>query len=222
MRRRPYRSRSRRSWGMAYRPYGGRKVQTWQKVLLALLLACLVGFGALRGVIRGSSRTVLAAGEPQVMVIFGCKVEPDGPGPMLTDRLETACTYLAHHDEIEVVVAGGKGDDEHQSEAEAMAGYLTARGIEADRIHLEDQSRNTWQNVNYTLELMEQEGLSTDGGVVLVSSGFHLARIKLLWHRAGGGEPVSTLAAPVSSLGSKVQMYFREPMALVKSYCVDR
>ena len=59
--------------------------------------------------------------------------------------------------------------------------------------------------------------------VVLVSSGFHLARIKMLWARAGGrAENVSTLAAPVSHAPSAVKMFFREPLALVKSFVFDR
>ena len=64
-----------------------------------------------------------------------------------------------------------------------------------------------------------------------MSSGFHLARIGLLWDRArterlaGEASPaqsVSTLAAPASHLPSRVQMFFREPFALVKSFVFDR
>lgn len=115
-----------------------------------------------------------------------------------------------------------------------MYDYLTAHGVDGGNIYLEDQSRNTWQNVNYTLDLMGEVGVSSDittgateglnpgGDVVLVSSGFHLARIELLWARAGGTDAPSTLAAPVSHKLSAVQMFFREPLALVKSFLFDR
>ena len=115
-----------------------------------------------------------------------------------------------------------------------MYDYLTAHGVNGDNIYMEDQSRNTWQNVNDTLDLMGEVGMSVDlttgetaglnpgGDVVLVSSGFHLARIQMLWARAGGVGRVSTLAAPASHIPTAIHMFFREPLALVKSFVFDR
>jgi len=58
---------------------------------------------------------------------------------------------------------------------------------------------------------------------VLVSSDFHLSRILMLWQRATGRtDNVTTLPAPVSHAPSRVQMFFREPLALVKSFVFDR
>ena len=121
-------------------------------------------------------------------------------------------------------MARGKGDDEHQSEARAMADYLEDHGVAPERIILEDQSRNTWQNVNNTLALLRAGAAPQyNGNVLLVSSDFHLTRIGMLWRRAAGEDCVlSTLAAPVSHLPSRVQMFFREPFALVKSFLFDR
>ena len=60
-------------------------------------------------------------------------------------------------------------------------------------------------------------------GVVLVSSGFHLTRARLLWERASGGAgELSTLAAPCTHVPSRLKMYIREPFALVKSFLFDR
>ena len=61
------------------------------------------------------------------------------------------------------------------------------------------------------------------GSYVLVSSDFHLTRILMLWGRAAGTTAnVTTLPAPVSHAPSRVQMTFREPLALVKSFLFDR
>lgn len=57
-----------------------------------------------------------------------------------------------------------------------MYDYLVEYGVEPERIWQEDQSHNTWQNVRYTLALLEEKGADTSAGVVLVSSGFHLTR----------------------------------------------
>ena len=212
--------------------YGGRK-HTLRNILLILLALGVLCFAALEVYIGVRSKTSVA-GNPQTMVIFGCKVEPWGPSVLLQDRLDTALDYLKDHPDMKVVVTGGKGDDEHQSEAQCMYDYLTAHGVNGENIYLEDQSRNTWQNVNYTMDLMGEVGTSVNaatgevdnsmnpgGEVLLVSSGFHLSRIQMLWARAGGtGEP-STLAAPVSHRPSAVRMFFREPLALVKSFVFD-
>lgn len=210
----------------SYRPYGGRKKPVWLPVLLAAVLLFALGFAALEILVLSGGRTQVAAGEgePEVMVIFGCKVNPDGPSVLLRDRLDTAMAYLADHPDMTVVVTGGKGDDEHQSEARAMADYLEDHGVAPERIILEDQSRNTWQNVNNTLALLRAGAAPQyNGNVLLVSSDFHLTRIGMLWRRAAGEDCVlSTLAAPVSHLPSRVQMFFREPFALVKSFLFDR
>ena len=165
------------------------------------------------------------------MVVFGCQMRPDGPSILLKDRLDTALAYWEEHPDIKIVVTGGKGDDEHVSEAQGMYDYLTAQGVDGEQIYREDRARNTWQNVNNTLDLMEREGWDLAGDVLLVSSGFHLARIEMLWDRARddrlAGEVyhdqyIFTLAAPVSHAPSAVQMFFREPLALVKSFLFDR
>ena len=74
-----------------------------------------------------------------------------------------------------------------------------------------------------TLELFQSGEAADTEQVLLVSSDFHLTRIQMLWNRAsGGGDTLSTLAAPVSHFPSRVQMFFREPFALVKSFLFDR
>lgn len=220
---------------MDYKSYRGnspqRKKRHWLAALLALIVAGALAFGALELVIwRGAQgRTAQAGDGPEVMVIFGCQVRKDGPSILLRDRLDTALAYLEDHPDTRVVVSGGKGDDEHQSEAQAMYDYLTAHGVSDAKILMEDQSRNTHQNIRNTLELLDGgpfwDSIVTPGQCryVLVSSDFHLARILMLWGRAAGRlDNVSTLPAPVSHAPSRVQMTFREPLALVKSFLFDR
>lgn len=217
----------------SYRRYKGNSPQNkkrhWLAALLVLVILGVLGFGALEVYIGLHSRgkTVWGDANPQVMVIFGCQMRRDGPSILLKDRLDTALAYWEERPDVKIVVTGGKGDDEHVSEAQGMYDYLTAHGVDGENIYREDQSRNTWQNVNNTFALMEREGWNLSDDVLLVSSGFHLARIELLWSRARAGIPgaggyICTLAAPVSHAPSQVQMFFREPLALVKSFLFDR
>ena len=145
-----------------YKPYAGRKKRLWVKCLAALIALGLLCFAALEVYIGVHSRTDII-GNPQTMVIFGCQVKPWGPSILLQDRLDTALSYLEDHPDMNIVVAGGKGDDEHMSEAQCMYDYLTAHGVDGENIHMEPQSRNTWQNVNYTLDLMGEVGTTPRG-----------------------------------------------------------
>lgn len=214
---------------MSYQPiwngrsgYGGKRMPLWKRLILIAVCAAVVLFGGLRLFVSLNSHTVLN-GTPQIMVIFGCQVKQDGPSVLLQDRLDTALTYWNENPNLTIVVSGGKGDDEHQSEAQCMYDYLVKNGVDKACILMEPQSRNTWQNVNYSLALLREKGYDTETDVILVSSGFHLGRIKMLWERAAGTtETISTLSAPVSHFPSAVQMFFREPLAVVKSFLLDR
>ena len=104
-----------------------------------------------------------------------------------------------------------------------MYDYLTAHGVDGEQILLEDQSHNTVQNLRYTVDLLAKAGYDTTADMVVVSNGFHLTRVRMLWNRGCGGDyNLSTLAAPSSHLPSRLSMYLREPFALVKSWLLDR
>ena len=201
------------------RRYRGRR-PIWQKVLLVLLLVGVLTFAALAAAVGWGSYSQVYA-QPQAVVVLGCQVRQDGPSVLLQDRLDTALAYLTEHPELPVVVSGGQGEDEPISEAQCMSDYLTEHGVEAGRIYLEDQSHNTSQNLIFTRTVLEELGLDVgETHVLIISNGFHLTRARMLAERYGYGQ-VSTLAAPVSHLPSAVQMFFREPLALAKSFIFD-
>lgn len=200
--------------------YKGKRVHIWLKVLLALILAGVMAFAALLGVVLSGAHDHIT-GDPQVMIILGCQVRESGPSVMLRDRLDEALAYLEEHPDMTVVVSGGQGENEPTTEAKAMADYLVEHGIEEDNILLEDQSHNTAQNLHYSMAVLEEAEVDLSEGVLVVSNGFHLTRAEMLAERAGF-EEVSTLAAPSSHLLSRLHMYIREPLALVKSFLFDR
>lgn len=194
----------------------------WFRVLLAVLIAGVLAFGGLLGAVLWGSYDHVQ-GDPQIMVILGCQVKPWGPSVLLQDRLDKALSYLEDHPDLTVVVSGGQGPDEHISEAQCMYDYLTAHGVDGEQILLEDQSHNTVQNLRYTVDLLAKAGYDTTADMVVVSNGFHLTRVRMLWNRVcGGDDNLSTLAAPSSHLPSRLKMYLREPLALVKSFLFDR
>lgn len=182
-------------------------------VLIYSVLLCVVLHGA-RDRVTQPNRT---------MIVLGCQVYPWGPSVLLQDRLDTALEYLENNSDLTVIVSGGQGPDEHTSEAQVMADYLEDKGIAPERILLEDRSHNTWQNLFNTARLMQEHGLPADQGVILVSSGFHLTRARMLWERiTGQAENLDSLSAPSSHAPSRLWMHIREPLALVKSFFFDR
>ena len=200
--------------------YKGNRFTTWVKVLLALIGAGILAFALLLGAVLYGAYDHIS-GDPQVMIVLGCQVRRDGPSVLLRDRLDEALSYLEDHPGMTVVVSGGQGPDEPTTEAQAMADYLVANGVEEENILLEDDSHNTTQNFQYSSDLLEEEEIDCSGGVLVVSNGFHLTRARMLAERAGF-DNVSTLAAPASHLPSRLYMYVREPLALVKSFVFDR
>jgi uncharacterized SAM-binding protein YcdF (DUF218 family) len=82
-----------------------------------------------------------------------------------------------------LIVSGGKGSDERVSEADAMAGYLVARGFPADRIQREDQSANTEENLAYTKVIMDR--LRPGATCAIVTSNYHVFRTAMIARRVG-------------------------------------
>ena len=200
--------------------YKGNRFPRWAKVLLALIGAGVLSFAILLGLVLSGSYDHIS-GDPQVMIILGCQVRQNGPSVLLQDRLDEALGYLEDHPDMTVVVSGGQGDDEPTTEAQAMAEYLMEHGVEEENIIQENFSHNTAQNFQYTMKHLQSQKVDYSDGVLVVSNGFHLTRARMLAERAGF-DNVSTLAAPESHLPSRLYMYIREPLALVKSFVFDR
>lgn len=212
--------KSARSSKIEVHSYRGRRFSGWFKLVLALVLAGVLIFGALLGQVLTGARDDLE-GDPQAMVILGCQLHDWGPSIMLQDRLDKALEYLELHPDITVVVSGGQGENEPTSEAQGMADYLIEHGFDSENIILETQSHNTNQNLRYSAQHLADAGVDIKDGVVIVSNGFHLTRAKMLAGRAGY-ENISVLAAPSSHMPTRLKMYIREPLALVKSFVFDR
>ena len=202
------------------RSYKGRRLAGWIKVLAALVLAGALCFALLLGQVLAGSRDDVN-GDPKAMVVLGCQVKPWGPSVLLQDRLDKALEYLTAHPDVTVVVSGGQGPEEPSTEAQAMEDYLAEHGVSRERIIQENLSHNTDQNLRWSARHLAEAGIDVKDGVIIVSNGFHLTRVRMLAGRIGY-ENVSTLAAPSSHIPSRLKMYIREPIALVKSFVLDR
>lgn len=72
----------------------------------------------------------------------------------------------------------GAGED--ITEASAMKNFLLGKGIDKNKIIMEDQSKNTMENLAFSKKIMECKGFKT---AVVVSNKYHLKRVSLMSKR---------------------------------------
>ena len=203
-----------------YRPYEGKRWPLWRKAVLALLLAGALAFGALFGAVMYGAYDHIQ-GEPRLMVILGCQVKPWGPSILLQDRLDKALDYLEEHPDIPAVLTGGTGYGEEISEARCMYDWLTARGVDPDRLILEEQAEDTSENFALARPLLEEAGVDpARDAVAVVTNDFHIARARLIAQKKGYGHTVG-VPAPLPWLHLEVNYFLREAFAMVKSLVFD-
>ena len=111
------------------------------------------------------------------IVVLGAKVHPDGRlSRTLLWRCERGWELWRDGLSGELIVCGGQGGDEPCTEAQAMAARLEELGVPRGRIHTEDKSVNTVENLINARRIMTKEGWRS---AILVTSDYHLQRA--LW-----------------------------------------
>lgn len=151
------------------------------------------------------------AAHPDSILILGAQVrgsnkETAYPSTVLKERLNTALAFIGKNPQASIIVCGGKGADEPDSEANVMAKYLIENGVHSSKIIREDQSTSTKENIANAQKKIRLQN------TVIVTSDFHIYRSKLLAHRLGI-ENISGLPAK-SQTSITTNMYAREILAL--------
>ena len=123
--------------------------------------------------------------EVPYIVVLGAKVRPDGPSVSLQNRIDAAYDYLTRYPNTIAVVSGGHGDDEPMTEAQCMYDHLVAKGIDPGRIWMEDKATSTWENLHFTLDLIEEKTGARPVKLGVVSSEYHLFRASLFTKECG-------------------------------------
>ncbi|WP_321388617.1 YdcF family protein [uncultured Enterococcus sp.] len=179
------------------------------------LLALLIGVGIIYAgtmlflIIQGTKD--IPAENPDTLLILGAQVKGSSketayPSSVLKERLNEALTYIEENPQATIIVCGGQGKDEPDSEANVMANYLIEHNVDQEKIVKEDLSTSTKENI---ANAMEKEDL---GKTVIITSDFHIYRSKMLARRLGLKE-VSGLPAR-SRTSVTANMYSREVLAL--------
>ena len=147
----------------------------------ALGTVFLIVMGALMGTAAKRSDEV----DADALIVLGAAVHGDRVTWVLSNRLDTAAAYLSAHPDTICVVSGGRGDGESVTEASAMQKYLVERkGIDPDRILVEDRATSTRENFAFSKALIEEK-LGPDASIAFVTTDFHVFRAGRVAKKAG-------------------------------------
>jgi uncharacterized SAM-binding protein YcdF (DUF218 family) len=138
------------------------------------------------------------------IIVLGAKILGQDPSLMLRLRLDEAIKLYEAGYAPTIIVSGAQGPDESISEAASMKAYLLNHGIPAERILLEDQSFNTYQNLANSHKIMQVNSLRT---AVIVSNASHIRRSLLLAQNLG-----------IQATGSPAPMASSSPYLTTKQY----
>ena len=85
---------------------------------------------------------------------------------------------------------------------------LVNLGIQPERILMETQAKSTWENIRFSLDLLERETGSRPTRLGILSSEYHLFRASLFTKKAG--VEFVGIPAETSRWGQKVNHFMRE------------
>lgn len=79
-----------------------------------------------------------------------------------------------------ILITGGQGlnPSNDQTEAEVLKRFLLMTGMPESDILIEEKSKNTAQNAEFTKAFLEKNNISTSQEFVLITSAFHMYRAK--------------------------------------------
>lgn len=195
--------------------FGNEVYNKMPKALRALSLFAVIAGGILFIAIEGMIVSgFFSKGKDNLdyIIVLGAQLKENGPSYVLQMRLDAAYEYLESNPETKVIVSGGQGSDEPDTEAQGMFDYLVARGISPDRIIREAASTDTDENIRFSGQLIHIE---TDS-VGVVTSNFHIFRAVHL-AKAAGYEEVYGIPAR-SYPGLLMNNMLREFFGIIKDF----
>lgn len=116
--------------------------------------------------------------EDAVVVVLGCRIYGSAPSLSMVERLDAAYDYLTEHEDKMCILSGGKGVGEEVSEAQCMYDYLINKGIDANRLVIEGESKDTYENLTNVAKIMEDRNWGNS--VAIVTSEYHEYRSSMI------------------------------------------
>lgn len=191
----------------------GKPVRILRTVLTVLLCAAIMA-----GIVTLIPIVSESRGDKDIsceyLIVLGAGVNGTEPSLILQERLDRTYTYLTENPDTICVVSGGRGSGEDITEAQCMYRVLTQMGIDPQRILLEEAAATTWENLSFSLDLIESTTGKRPQTAGIVSNEFHLFRAKLMAKQQG----ISPVGIPANTTYTslKINYFLREVAAVWK------
>ena len=146
------------------------------------------------------------------LIVLGCGLRADGsPTPLLKGRLDRALGFYEKQKaqtgkELTFITSGGQGPDEPVPESAAMKRYLTEHGVPEARIIEEDQSTDTFENMQRSKEKIW--AVDPGGKIAFATTNYHVFRSGLFARR---------VKMRAVGMGARTKWYFW-PNAAVREF----
>ena len=171
-------------WGRLYPIISNnRTLRIFFSVITGLAAVCVIAAAVISVLMIKAAEPSSAGENSDTVIVLGCRVKGDVPSLMLGRRINAAYEYLERNPGAVCIASGGQGRDELISEAECIKNVLVERGISPDRIILEDKSTSTDENIRFSMEKMEANGLTVEA--VIVTNDYHQLRAKMICRKYG-------------------------------------
>ena len=146
------------------------------------------------------------------IIVLGAKVHPDGSmSNSLRYRCEAALSAWQRGCAGKIILCGGKLGEAPCSEAGLMRSFLLDAAVPDDALIMEDQSRNTVENLKNARQIMIDRGFAD---AAIVTSDYHLQRA--IWiARKFSIRACGIPAKSPSRFSSRMKNYLRECVSWV-------
>ena len=149
--------------------------------MVLALVACAGAEYSLYMAIRGQAgQDELAPAD--ALVVFGAAEYNGVPSPVFKARLDHALQLDNRNLAPTVITTGGSGGDAHFTEGGVARDYLIQQGVAEAKILADTRSDTSYASVKAVARIMAEHHAQT---CIVVSDGFHLYRIKLMFRALG-------------------------------------
>ena len=156
--------------------------------ILSIILAVVIGYFVVTASIYmpfviKDAKTTYNDDCDYLMILGNQVVGKDTASPLMIERTDRAVEYLTENKDCFVVVCGGITTEEQIiSESELMKNIITEKGVNPERILLEDKSTTTFENFEYAKAVIEAHSGKeiADVDVAFLSSDYHIHRASVI------------------------------------------
>lgn len=115
------------------------------------------------------------------IVVLGSGIIGKKVTPLLAARIERGIELLKFNPHAVLIMSGGQGPGEDIPESVAMAAHAVDKGVDVERIIMEQKSVSTEENLLFSRKLMDKEAPK----IVIVTTAYHVFRALILAKQQG-------------------------------------